>query len=230
MLEMDDISQAIVIAPHGDDEVLGAGGLIATLRRAAASVRVIFFAVDASTHYGLSGSTTLTQRLEEIDAASEFLGFDRRIVYCGTGQLERLDSVPQRDMVDVIEEELDRFEPDLLLIPHGDDYDQDHRACYHAAIAATRPIPRETGKHLVSRVLAYEMPKLVWADAFRPNVYLNITQVIDRKLDSIALYKSQLRASPHVRSLESIRALAQLRGSEIGVPYAEGFKALRWII
>jgi len=230
MLEMNRITKAMVIAPHGDDEVLGAGGLIATLAASATPVRVLFLAVDASTHYGLAGSTTLTERLDEIDAASEFLRFDHRVVFTGTGQLERLDAVPQRDLIEILEKELDLFQPDLLLLPHGDDYDQDHRACYQAGLAATRPIPCQTGKHLVRRVLTYEMPKLVWANAFRPNVYIDITEVIDRKLDSIALYKTQLRAQPHIRSLANIRALAQLRGSEIGVAYAEAFQVLRWII
>lgn len=230
MLEMDRVTRAMVIAPHGDDEVLGAGGLIATLTASVTPVRVIFLVVDSSTHYGLRGSTTVTERLEEIAAASRFLGFEQRVIFSGTGQLERLDTIPQRDLVDILEKELDSFQPDLLLLPHGDDYDQDHRATYQAALAATRPIPRQAGKHLAKRVLTYEMPKLVWANAFRPNVYLDVTEVIDRKLDSIALYKTQLRAQPHIRSLANVRALAQLRGAEIGVSYAEAFQALRWII
>jgi LmbE family N-acetylglucosaminyl deacetylase len=229
-MDLGRVGTALVIAPHGDDEVLGVGGLITTLTGCGATVRVIFMAVDASAHYGLSEPTTLAQRLDEIAAVSRLLDFDHKIVYSGTRQLERLDTIPQRDLVDILEKELDLFRPELLLIPHGDDYDQDHRACFQAALAATRPIPQQIGKHLVKRVLTYEMPKLVWANAFRPNVYLDITSVIERKLESIALYKTQLRENPHVRSLANIRALAQLRGSEIGVSYAEAYQALRWII
>jgi hypothetical protein len=32
---------------------------------------------------------------------------------------------------------------------------------------------------------------------------------------------------PHVRSLDNVAGLARIRGSEIGVDYAEAFQALR---
>lgn len=43
-------------------------------------------------------------------------------------------------------------------------------------------------------------------------------------------YASQLRPNPHVRSLESLTALAELRGKEVGVRYAEAFGVLRTVI
>jgi N-acetylglucosamine malate deacetylase 1 len=41
---------------------------------------------------------------------------------------------------------------------------------------------------------------------------------------------TQLRPSPHIRSLESVGALANIRGKEIGVEYAEAFGVLRTIM
>ena len=35
------------------------------------------------------------------------------------------------------------------------------------------------------------------------------------------------RPSPHIRSLESVKALATIRGAEIGVEYAEAFGVVR---
>jgi LmbE family N-acetylglucosaminyl deacetylase len=229
MLETSGIRSALIFAPHGDDEVLGAGGLIGKLTQAGADVRVLFLAIDASSHYGLSRSTTLEERLQELRAASELMGYEYRIAYCGAGMLERLDTLPLRELVDLFEQELDRFRPDLLLLPEGRDYDQDHRACFQAGLAATRPIPENTKKHLAKKVITYEMPKLVWASAFQPHVYWDITTSIDLKIDAIRAYHTQLREAPHIRSLQNIRNLAQLRGSEIGVGYAEAFGVLRWV-
>jgi LmbE family N-acetylglucosaminyl deacetylase len=229
MLATDGIRSALVVSPHGDDEVLGAGGLIARLTAAGAKVRVLFLAVDASPHYGLAEPTRLEERLAEIQSAARLLKYDYRIAYSGKQLLERLDTLPQRELVDLCERELDEYRPDLLLLPHGDDYDQDHRACFTAGLAASRPMPLNCGKHLVPKVLTYEMPKLAWAAAFQPRVYWDITAQLERKLEAIAAYHTQLRAPPHVRSLENLRALARLRGAEIGVTYAEAFAVLRWI-
>jgi LmbE family N-acetylglucosaminyl deacetylase len=219
----------LVISPHGDDEVLGAGGLIAKLTQAGATVRVLFLAIDASDHYGLKHGTTLEDRLQELRAASELMGYEYHVAYSGTGMLERLDTLPQRELVNLFEQELDRFRPDLLLLPEGRDYDQDHKACFQAGLAATRPIPQSTGKHLAKKVISYEMPKLVWAAAFQPQLYWDIESTIDLKIEAIRAYHTQLREPPHIRSLQNIRGLAQLRGSEIGVNYAEAFSVLRWI-
>lgn len=229
MLETDAITSALIVSPHGDDEVLGAGGLIAKLARAGARVRVVFLAVDASPHYGLAQPTVLDDRLREIATAARLLGYEYRVVYAGAGMLERLDTVPQRELIDLLEEEFNTFRPDLLLLPEGQDYDQDHRACFAAGLAAARPIPTACGKHFISRVLTYEMPKLAWSQAFQPRLYWDIGGEIDLKLNAIRAYTTQLREPPHIRSLDNIRALARLRGSEIGVDYAEGFAVLRWV-
>jgi N-acetylglucosamine malate deacetylase 1 len=229
MLETSGIGSALVIAPHGDDEVLGAGGLIAKLTQAGAAVRVLFLAIDASHHYGLSRPPTLEERLQELRTASELMGYEYRVAYSGAGVLERLDTLPQRELVDLFEQELDHFRPDLLLLPEGRDYDQDHRACFQAGLAATRPMPEGTGKHLAKKVITYEMPKLIWASAFQPQLYWEIGNTIDLKIDAIRAYHTQLRDPPHIRSLQNIRNFAQLRGCEIGVNYAEAFGVLRWI-
>ncbi|MGH6636295.1 MAG: hypothetical protein ACRED0_09255 [Gammaproteobacteria bacterium] len=44
-------------------------------------------------------------------------------------------------MVDIFEHEYNAFRPDLVLLPHGVDFDQDHVACFRAAFAAAIPAP-----------------------------------------------------------------------------------------
>ena len=220
----------MIVSPHGDDEVLGAGGLIAKCQSMKIPVRVLFLAVDASHHFGLQGSTTLEQRLAEIEAAADLLEYRYKVAYAGEQVLERLDTLPLRDLVDLMEQTINDWKPDLLLLPHGDDYDQDHIACFRAGHAAARPIPENCGKHLVKKVATYEMPKLEWATVpFRPSLYWAINDEFALKKEAISLYGTQLRQAPHIRSLENIEALARLRGSEVGENYAEAFCVLRWL-
>ena len=229
-METAPITSALVIAPHADDEALGAGGLIAKLTRGGARVRVVFAVLDGFHHYGVPGGVTLEERRAEVREVARILGFESAVVHEGKDLIEKLDTVPLRDLVDRFEHELNQFRPDLLLLPHGWEYDQDHAVCFRAGFAAARPIPEKLGKHLVRRVLVYESPKVTWTELpFRPRVYWDIRDELELKLRAIAAYRTQLREPPHVRSLDNVRALAHLRGSEIGTTYAEAYDVLRWV-
>lgn len=231
MSEIPPLESVLVIAPHADDEALGAGGLIAKLRRRHCAVHVIFACVDGMQHYGTDHRTTVAEREAEIAAVSGILGFTHTTLYSGRDLIEKLDTLPQRDLVDAFESAINRWRPDLLLLPHGVDFDQDHVACFRAGFAAARPIPQSLGKHFPKRVASYEMPKLTWsAEAFQPTLYIDISDDLPAKLSAIEAYKSQFRVPPHLRSLANITALARLRGSECGVDYAEGFRMHRWMI
>lgn len=228
MLDFDRLRRILVVAPHADDEVLGAGGLMALASQAGAKVDVIFMAVDGLNHWGHEGLTNVDQRVAEIEAVAERVGFSWEILYRGRDLIEQLDTVSQREMVNFFEDAYNRYEPDVLLLPDFHDFDQDHRATYRAAFAAARPIPQQLSKFFARNVLTYEIPKIIWSDqAFRPAMYLDISDVIDAKLDGVRLYPTQLREPPHIRSIENVRALAYLRGSEIGVEYAEAYSVLR---
>ena len=64
------------------------------------------------------------------------------------------------------------------------------------------------------------------ATSFCPNVYVDITPYMEKKLEIMEMYKDQLMPEPYPRSLSSIKALARVRGSRAGVMYAEAFQLL----
>jgi len=224
--------RVVVLAPHADDEVLGCGGLIAALSAAGSQVHVLFLSVDGMAHYGLAEPVTYQARVAEIDAVAAMLGFEYTIAY-GDKQLnERLDTLPRRELVDLFQQYTDRIRPDLLLLPSGHDYDQDHLATFEAGFAAARPIGPQFGKWLAPHVLGYESPKIQWADRPLPpgTAYFDITGHLDVKLAALRAYRSQYRVVPHIRSEESVAALATLRGAAMGVRHAEAFEVHRTVL
>ncbi|MEM9654980.1 MAG: PIG-L deacetylase family protein [Actinomycetota bacterium] len=226
------LSRVLVISPHADDEALACGGIMARLADQGAEVFVQFMTVDGFHHYGIEGGTTYQQRVDEIGDVAKILSFDWDIAYGDQDLIEKLDTVPKRDLVDLFETRINELEPDLVLLPSGADYDQDHVASFETAVAALRPISPVFGKWLVPHVLVYESPKIMWwsEDVPRPEAFVDITDVLDRKQDALAAYTTQARPSPHIRSPESVAALACLRGKEIGVEYAEAFGVLRTVL
>jgi LmbE family N-acetylglucosaminyl deacetylase len=230
MLLSDQLNCVLVIAPHADDEVLGCGGLLARLAALGrAEVHVLYLAVDGFRHYGLEGETTVAQRLEEISAVADLLGFTHEIAYADQGLMEKLDTMPARQLVELFERTFDQRRPELVLLPGDGDYDQDHRAVFRAGFAATRPMPADCGKWLVPHVLGYELTQKEWASAplARATAYCDISAHLETKLEAISRYATQARPSPHIRSPEAIRAQACLRGKAIGVACAEAFTILR---
>ncbi|MET9242928.1 PIG-L family deacetylase [Nonomuraea sp. NPDC003709] len=224
--------RVLVISPHADDEVLGCAGLMAAQAALGAEVHVLYLAVDGMRHYGLAGATTYRQRLDEIEAVRALLGFTFEIAYGDRGLTERLDTLPRRELVDLFEHALNERRPDLLLLPSFADYDQDHCAVFDAGFAAARPIAQQFGKWLVPNVFMYEMSKIQWASEPMPRstAYCDISAHMGAKLAALRAYESQHRPSPHIRSEDSVTALATLRGAEIGVTRAEAFGVLREVL
>jgi hypothetical protein len=58
-------------------------------------------------------------------------------------------------------------------------------------------------------------------------VFVDIGGHIDRKLELMSIYKSEMGQFPFPRSETALRALAKTRGSQSGFDAGEGFMMLR---
>jgi len=63
-------------------------------------------------------------------------------------------------------------------------------------------------------------------NAFIPNTFVDITDYIDKKIEIMKLYETEIMPDPLPRSVHAIKGLAAFRGSRIGVMYAESFQSL----
>ena len=114
-----------------------------------------------------------------------------------------------------------------IYIPYPS-YNQDHRVAYEAALVALRP---HDSNFFVKKVFAYEQPHVfLWDNshqidsAFKPNYYKPID--VKRKIKAYELMETQVRA---FRSQETIKSMAQLRGAQSNLDYAEAFQILRYV-
>ena len=96
-----------------------------------------------------------------------------------------------------------------------------------------RPSSRSTSQILgVRRVLAFESPSETDAapalaeGAFVPNVFVDISTTLERKLELCGMFASEIHADHGPRGLSAVRALARHRGAAVGVEYAEAFMLL----
>jgi LmbE family N-acetylglucosaminyl deacetylase len=219
--------RVLVIAPHGDDEVLGAGGTIARLAAEGADVHVVIVTRGLPPLFA-EGFADQVER--EARDAHEVLGVRDTIFleFPAAG----LDGVPHRELNAALVQCLRTVRPNLLLLPFAGDLHLDHQRVFASALVAARPC----GSHAPDRVYAYEtLSETNWnapqsSPVFAPNVFVDISGHLDTKLNAMQRFTTQVHPFPHERSLEALRALAMLRGATVGRTAAEAFVAVREVI
>jgi LmbE family N-acetylglucosaminyl deacetylase len=141
----------------------------------------------------------------------------------------RFDTLPLLDLVKIIEELIARLEPEVIYTHHGGDLNIDHMVTHRAVLTATRPV----GGCPVRELYAFEVPSSTeWTfgqlqPSFRPNVFMDISDTLEAKMQAMALYESEVRPFPHPSSPDAIRAIARRWGSTAGVEAAEAFELVR---
>jgi LmbE family N-acetylglucosaminyl deacetylase len=229
----------LVVAPHPDDESLGCAGTIARMKALGGEAYVMIISAGGITQHGRGpGGQGLrfvsgAERQAEFEDVMEFLKVDGyEILSSEDAWHERLDTVPQRELVERIEYtaslSLERLRPSMVLIP-ARSFNQDHVAAFRACLAATRPASAGA-RHLAPCVLAYDNTTAFWAvpdERFAPNVFVDISGYLDVKVEAVRRYVSQLRPPPFHASLQGVQATAAFYGGQVSVAAAEAFQALR---
>ncbi|MHB8079155.1 MAG: PIG-L deacetylase family protein [Candidatus Krumholzibacteriia bacterium] len=222
-----------VVAPHADDEVLGAGGVLSRAAKLGAEIHILYASVAGYVPLRGGSSARHEDRRAEADRVLRRLGVAGSDVFPGGNDRHlRFDTVAQHDLVRWLEVDscssLAATRPTLLLIPAVAHPHQDHRALHLAALTAARENGALTGG--VRRVLSYEVPCAGPSPAgrFSPTVYVQLAEAeVAAKEELFALYASQVSTVPGGRESGAIRILAAGRGLEAGCPYAEAFELLR---
>lgn len=216
--------RTLVVAPHPDDEMLGCGGTL--LRRRAEGAEVDWLLVTGISEAGGWSAERVRQRDAEIARVAQMAGF-RKVVQLGL-PTTRLDATPMADLVTRIGDVIQDCQPDEIFVPSPADVHSDHRVVFDAVSSCTKWFRYPT----VRRVLAYEtLSETDFAMhpdiAFRPNVFVDVSPYLERKLEILGVYASEFRPHPFPRSIEAVRALATLRGAASGFAAAEAFQLLR---
>lgn len=217
----------LCIATHPDDETLGCGGTL--LNHIAAGDRVHWALVTACREPDYSQEEIVRQaaQVETVKQAYPFETLDW-IKF----PTKRLEVVPFNDLVQALLVLVQRIRPAVVFVPNRSDVHSDHRVVFQAVLSAVKSFRMLSLG--VRRVLTCEIlseteagPPLA-EHAFVPNVFVDVTATLDRKLEIMELcYKSELQPGHLPRTSSAIRALARYRGATVGLEYTEAFMLIR---
>lgn len=218
--------KVLVIAPHPDDEVLGVGGTIAKRVEQGHEVHVCIVTKGCEP---LFSPEYVERGRSECKKADAFLGVkDTMFLDFPAAMLENVQRYQLNDrLVQIVQ----KIKPDEVYLPHRGDMQIDHKLVVDAAMVALRP----KYNHVVKRIYAYEtLSETGWdipntVNEFIPTVYEDISDTLEKKIDSMRIFQSQLAEFPAARSLGAIEALAKYRGTTVNVKAAEAFSLIREI-
>ena len=227
----------LVIAPHADDEVLGCHALIKKIKNTGGKV---YIQVITMGDYDKVQDKRVNKEKwkEEFETVCKELDVDGHDIMLYTDEITHVDDVRKSDVITYIEKKspiaLFEIKPTIVAIPTIFSSHQDHTTTYESAMAALR-IHASVEYVTPAMVISYESPEYhYWSEnsefgKFTPNVHLKISsQQMDEKVDALYRYQTQIKTGK--RDAARLRALATMRGSEIGEELAESYHIHRLIL
>lgn len=199
----------LVISPHPDDETLGAGGTLLKLKELGHKL-YWFNVTNMKTEYGYK-QERVDERNAEIEAVKDAYSFD------GFWNLElepaRVDKYDMGDLVSQFKVVFDEIKPELLLVPYRYDVHSDHRVIFDAVYSCTKSFRAPYLKTVLSMEILSETDQAQQESGFVPNVFINIDGYVEKKIEIMKIYKSEMDVAPFPRNENAIKGLAAYRGA-----------------
>jgi LmbE family N-acetylglucosaminyl deacetylase len=181
-LPVENLGKILVIAPHQDDETIGAGGLLIKAANNGAAISIVF--VTDGVQRGLAkrlGMQDAPERLAQLRDAEA-----RRVCDALGADMHQLgisnpDPRPTIAELDRLSELIAGIEPDLILIPWMLDAQEKHRMSNHLLWLADR-----RNRLRDCEVWGYQVHNAIF-----PNGYVDITDVADEKRRLLSEFASQ---------------------------------------
>ena len=192
----------LVISPHPDDETLGAGGTLLKFKDKGHKLYWLNV-TNMKTEYGERNA-----EIESVKAAYSFDGFwNLELEPAG------VDKYETGELVSKFKDVFEKVKPELLLIPYRFDVHSDHRVIFDAVYSCTKSFRAPYLKTVLSMEILSETDQAQQESGFVPNVFINIDGYVERKIEIMKIYKSEIDKAPFPRNENAIRGLAAYRGA-----------------
>ncbi len=195
--------RVLAIGAHPDDVEIGCGGILLRHRAAGSPLAVVTLT------FGEAGGEPERRRLEAQHAAE--------LMSAQLYSLELTDTTltDGGPTIRALEEVVQEFEPTTIYTHTPRDAHQDHRSAHNATVVAARG---------VARVYAYQSPST--SVEYQPTRFISIDRHIERKLEVINAYKSQVELR-HYLDEELLVATARYWSRWARCRYAEPLEVVR---
>ena len=217
-------NKVLIIAVHPDDETLGCGGTLLKHKAKGDEIHwLICTTIDENHSY-------YETRKKEIEKVTELYDFDS--VHNLRLKTMQVDEYSMSELVGKISKVISEIEPNIIYLPFKGDVHSDHRKIFEASYSCTKSFryPFIKKIYMMEILSETEFAPSTKEDSFIPNVFVDISDFIDKKLEIMQIFKSEIAEHPFPRNERNIKALATFRGATCGCEYVESFILLKEII
>ena len=182
----------LVVGAHPDDCSIKAGGIAAKYVEAGHDVTFLSATDGSAGHHEMDRAALAARRRRETDAVAETLGVDYEVFDVEDGRLE--PTLENRERFVRFVREVD---PDLVLGPRPNDYHPDHRYCARllqdaAYLLIVPNVCPDTPALDDGPVFGYVADGFERPYPFEPDLVLDVSDVVDRKIDALHCHESQM--------------------------------------
>ncbi len=222
---MNNFNKVLVVSPHPDDETLGAGGTLLKYKKQGHKIYWLNI-TDVNEEFGWD-EKRIAHRQEQIEAIRGFFGFDG--YYNLSLPTTKLATIDEGDIISKIRAVFDDVQPSWVLIPGQYDAHSDHRIVYNCCMAAAKSFRSPYIKRITTMEIVSETDFGFQNERFVPNLFVDITEEMDKKLEAMKIYDTEIEEVPFPRSLENIKAHSLMWGGYCNSRYAEAFCIVKQI-
>jgi len=207
-------NRILVLTPHADDETFGAGGFICAAVAKNKKVKVVLYSDNSESIIGSNVVKTIELRLAE---------FGKAMLTLGVTEKEKLKISPisflvSNELIEKTRNIITDFSPDLILLPSFIENHEEHKIL-------NKVLANSLSSNLQTDVMKIDIMLFeVWTP-FAPNVVIKISSEMNKKIEAIRCYQSQLDNIDYEKSIEGLnryRSIYHFQGKE----FCEAFMLL----
>jgi LmbE family N-acetylglucosaminyl deacetylase len=203
----------LLLSPHTDDGELGCGASVSKF--IAQGKRVIYVAFSACEQSVLP-QYPKDILIQEVRLATAELGISESDLILHRFPV-RTFNYNRQEILDILIQLREHFQPDTVLIPSLNDIHQDHKTIAEEALRAFKFI----------NIFSYELP---WNNLNFQTCAFEVVEEAHVQAKVNALKKYQSQAHRPYANEEFLRAQLRMRGVQVSRHYAEVFEAVRLVM
>ena len=213
-------NKILIFAPHPDDETLGCGGTILKNLKKKNKIGLVLFTKISEKKFSKKAVYKRNVEINKMLKKYKF-HFFKNFEF----ENSELDKVSDLKLISEIKLVLDKFKPNILYIPFIGDVHSDHSKISRCSLSCIKSFRHS----YLNEAYFYETlseTNFNFLKNFNANTFEDISNFLMQKIQIMKIYKTEIKNHPFPRSIESIKSLAILRGSQANFKYAEGFQLI----
>ena len=221
------MNKVLVVATHPDDETLGCGGTLLKHKANGDEIHWLI-ATDIKESEGFDKSL-IKKRESEINAIEKLFNFNS-VNKLGLSTT-KVDEYSMSGLISKISSVVNRVKPNIIYLPFKGDVHSDHKYIFDAAYSCTKSFryPFIKKIYMIETLSETELSLSTKEHSFIPNLFIDISEYMDKKIELMKIYASEIGKHPFPRSERNIKALATYRGAIANCEYAESFMLVKEI-